>query len=211
MRFRQLMLKAVCSSSLALVCLGATVRLDSTAWADDTPKTSTQVTLPATVQLILAAHHAKHDEVIRLLKNDVDVNTSLKREHIEAFSKLAGFERTNFLAIGWTPLLALAAAHPGRASTAENSGLTRGAIADEPPERGRVPDVRVEIAKVLLQHGARLETMDVAGATPLYLAAERGHEPLVRFLLRKGANVNVRRRTLFDGPGDVTPLHVAVR
>ena len=46
--------------------------------------------------------------------------------------------------------------------------------------------------KASIQNGATLETKTPYGQTPLYLAAMNGHEEVVRLLLDKGANVDVR-------------------
>ena len=45
--------------------------------------------------------------------------------------------------------------------------------------------------KAAVQNGATLETKTPYGQTPLYLAAMNGHEEVVRFLLDKGAKVDV--------------------
>src|SRR5713226_414887 len=45
--------------------------------------------------------------------------------------------------------------------------------------------------KAAVQNGAALETKTPYGQTPLYLAAMSGHEEVVRFLLEKGASVDI--------------------
>jgi hypothetical protein len=65
----------------------------------------------------------------------------------------------------------------------------------------------VEIAKMLLAHGARVDTKDDEGATALYWAVEAGKTSLVRLLLEKGADPGVRMaRGMMKGR---TPLHDA--
>jgi ankyrin repeat protein len=53
-----------------------------------------------------------------------------------------------------------------------------------------------EIARCLLNAGARTETKDAYGMTPLLRAVGSGHSSEVRLLLEKGADTNAR-----DEPG----------
>lgn len=46
--------------------------------------------------------------------------------------------------------------------------------------------------KALCEQGAAIETKTPYGQTPLYLAAMNGHEDVVRFLIGKGANTEVK-------------------
>jgi ankyrin repeat protein len=48
----------------------------------------------------------------------------------------------------------------------------------------------VEVARVLLEHGADAMTLDVDESTPLHLASERGHVEIARVLLERSADVN---------------------
>eukprot|EP00090_Calanus_glacialis_P006389 TRINITY_DN14984_c0_g1_i1.p1 TRINITY_DN14984_c0_g1~~TRINITY_DN14984_c0_g1_i1.p1 ORF type:complete len:379 (+),score=69.40 TRINITY_DN14984_c0_g1_i1:165-1139(+) len=66
---------------------------------------------------------------------------------------------------------------------------------------------QVDVAKLLLKHGAKLEPRGsdkLYGATPLYLAAQNGNLDMVEELIGAGANVNCRLRKI-----GVTPLFVA--
>ncbi len=49
-----------------------------------------------------------------------------------------------------------------------------------------------EIVRLLLDHGANIESRDEEAATPLMVAAEHGQRGVVRALLEKGANVAAR-------------------
>jgi hypothetical protein len=53
--------------------------------------------------------------------------------------------------------------------------------------------------KAAVDHGAALETKTSYGQTALYLSAMNGHEEIVRYLLEKGANTNVRD-TFYKAP-----------
>jgi hypothetical protein len=65
----------------------------------------------------------------------------------------------------------------------------------------------VEVAGLLLAHGARVDAKDDDGITALYLAVESGKTGLVRLLLEKGADPGVQMaRGMEKGR---TPLHVA--
>ncbi len=50
----------------------------------------------------------------------------------------------------------------------------------------------VDVAKMLLDKGADVKALDVAGLTPLHLAATAGSAPMVSLLLAAGAPVNAR-------------------
>jgi len=66
---------------------------------------------------------------------------------------------------------------------------------------------RLDVAKLLLEHGAKLEPRGsdkLYGATPLYLAAQNGNFDMVNELINAGADVNCRLRKI-----GVTPLFVA--
>src|SRR5207249_11956892 len=65
-----------------------------------------------------------------------------------------------------------------------------------------------EVAKILIAHGAEIDSVDIYGMTPLSLAAERGKPRLAQLLLEKGADITARvRQGMARGE---TPLHLAV-
>ncbi len=61
---------------------------------------------------------------------------------------------------------------------------------------------RVEIARLLLAHGARVNEEDVYGKTPLFGAARMGSREMIELLTAHGADINARNS---DG---WTPLHL---
>ena len=48
----------------------------------------------------------------------------------------------------------------------------------------------IDVARVLLEWGADLNTPNVFGMTPLGYAASKNHKHVVEFLLSKGAKIN---------------------
>jgi len=61
----------------------------------------------------------------------------------------------------------------------------------------------VEVARVLIEHGADMTVQDERGSTPLHDASRTGHKELAQFLLEHGADVTAQDK---DGS---TPLHQA--
>jgi hypothetical protein len=75
------------------------------------------------------------------------------------------------------------------------------------PGGQRDDKVCVEIAKILLAHGAWVDAKDDDGVTALYRAVEAGRTDLIRLLLEKGADPGVQmRQGMIRGR---TPLHDA--
>ena len=65
------------------------------------------------------------------------------------------------------------------------------------------PQLLADVARLLLEHGADVNTRDDEGTTPLYAAAKNGRVQVVHVLLEQGANVGAE-----DNQGK-TPLHGA--
>lgn len=61
----------------------------------------------------------------------------------------------------------------------------------------------VDVVRVLLQYGAKVDVCDAFMMTPLHLAASRGHYLVVESLLHNLADINGK------GPNDETPLRIA--
>ncbi|TRM57323.1 ankyrin repeat-containing domain protein, partial [Schizophyllum amplum] len=53
-------------------------------------------------------------------------------------------------------------------------------------------DGHLELARLLVDHGADIEAQEEEGRTPLHLTAEGGHCEVARFLIDKGADVDSR-------------------
>ena len=63
---------------------------------------------------------------------------------------------------------------------------------------------RLAVAMLLVKHGTYLDARDSYDKTPLYLAVQNGRADVVHYLLKKGANPNVR-----DEKWGKTPFHIA--
>ena len=103
-----------------------------------------------------------------------------------------------------TPLLS--AATMGYRSVAVDLFTPKARIATEAPKS---TDGYVEIAALLIEHGAKVDARNEDGATPLHQAARWGteaHQEMCDLLLSRGADINC-----IDGDGSrgVTPLEAA--
>jgi ankyrin repeat protein len=103
-----------------------------------------------------------------------------------------------------TPLLS--AATMGYRSVAVDLFTARARIATVAPES---TDGYIEIAALLIEHGAHVNARNEDGATPLLQAARWGteaHQEMCDLLLSRGADINCVDR---DGSSGVTPLEAA--
>lgn len=53
-------------------------------------------------------------------------------------------------------------------------------------------DEQVNILRILLENGAKLNEQDSLGKTPLHYASEMGRTRCIPYLLQKGASVDIR-------------------
>jgi len=69
----------------------------------------------------------------------------------------------------------------------------RGFFSDRTPLHIASRHGDVELAQVLLEHGAEIDARDIGGETPIFLASECEHVELVQFLLKQGADAEARK------------------
>jgi len=169
-------------------------------------------------QLIVACYKLDVDSVVKCLRNGANVNATFgeSADDIDRFyNRWEG--STHMATASWTPLLAVASALDYPDPPAELGQIWKD------PERARalqkqIPQAELEkrrndamiILDILLSHGCHLDEDDGFGATALYTAADRENVPMARKLLQFGANANTKTKAYIDGPGDTTPLHVAM-
>jgi Ankyrin repeats (3 copies)/Ankyrin repeats (many copies) len=82
---------------------------------------------------------------------------------------------------------------------------------DQTPLHKAAASGSTDVAKLLLDHGAKVDARDFLGATPLSWAATGGHKNVATLLLARGALVNARTRADETSvhPAAETPLHLA--
>jgi ankyrin repeat protein len=149
--------------------------------------------------LMIAAGRGHLDVAQVLVKKGLDVNAS-SLDGVTALMIAASCGQSNMVKflldngadvnfkgpLGCTALLMALERRPGRHSQSDKALLTT--------------------VSTLIDHGAPdLNVRDGRGFTPLWLATKQGEEDVVRILLDKGANVNMRA-----GETDYTPLMQAV-
>ena len=61
----------------------------------------------------------------------------------------------------------------------------------------------IEVAQLLITHGAEINSLSDDNWTPLHIASREGHVQVVKWLLRRGAHANPQKK------GGWTPLHLA--
>ena len=66
----------------------------------------------------------------------------------------------------------------------------------------------VEMAEFFIEKGADVNSKDSMGRTPLYSAARKGNLKLVKYLVSKGAKVNVSSESIFGSK--LSPLNTAI-
>lgn len=166
-------------------------------------------------QLVVSCYRVEITEVVKLLRAGANVNATFGRKADEAFLN----RWTSGTPLGhnkWTALMAVARANsypdpPEKFSKiwekpelvrAEQKKFTSQAL----EERRRD---ELNIMRILLSHGAKIDEDDGYGATALHMAVAGDKPQLARLLLEFGANPNTKQRVYIDGPSNITPLHNA--
>jgi len=169
-------------------------------------------------QLIIAAFQLDVGGVERLLAGGANVNARFGTydEHIFMDRRSLGYSSLG--SERWTALQAVADSHraPQPERMTENTSEARDEALRElkniDPRLIEDRDQRrVEIAKVLIGAGARLDLNDGYGGTALAHSVYMGYDGLSLLLISSGAAVNTKTGIYIDGTGDITPLHRATK
>jgi ankyrin repeat protein len=82
--------------------------------------------------------------------------------------------------------------------------LVNGKFLNEPFILLAAQSGRIDVVRLLIEHGADVNAKGMGGFTALHVAAGKGYRDIVELLLLNGADVNAKTRDLS------TPLHMAV-
>jgi ankyrin repeat protein len=177
--------------------------------------------LTSTQRLIIACYKLQINSVVKCLRNGANVNGRFGKQaydRIEFYDLWTGAYPSGGADL-WTPLLALANS-PEYPDPSEELRM----ILKNNPEKSDFYKKKVSIKQIkkrqedsivilyiLLSNKCNMNDDDGNGATALYEAAYNEKIQLVKILLQYGANPNTKTGVYIDGPGDVTPLHVACK
>ena len=66
-------------------------------------------------------------------------------------------------------------------------------------------NIKIDVIRVLMENGASIDAQSEQGFTPIYMAAQEGHEDIVNYLLENGADQNL---TMDEG---FCPIDIAMQ
>ncbi|MEM1228141.1 MAG: ankyrin repeat domain-containing protein [Planctomycetota bacterium] len=169
-------------------------------------------------KLILACFNLHIDDVVAALRNGADVECTFGRGDARLHFRDQWTGGWPAHALRWTPLQALANSSPYPPPPIPYENNTHRITWAQRAQRDVDPSMiadrnarRLAIFRILFSHGCDIDVRDLRGASPLHDAVSNRHIGMVKMLLRHGAEVNTKTGIYIDGPGDVTPLHVASR
>jgi hypothetical protein len=168
-------------------------------------------------KLIVACYRVDLPAVVQNLRAGANVNAKFGEIQEEVSPFLDQWTGgTPVSSDSWTSLVALASASEYPDPPQEFPRIWENA-AQVRKEQSRIGKNVVEerrtaqlnIFYMLLSHGADINSADDRNGTALHRAVDNANTPLVRTMLRFGANANTKRHIYIDGPDNVTPLHCA--
>lgn len=166
--------------------------------------------------LIEAVYRLRIDDVKKLLKDGANPNARFGDHDADTVFQDPWDLGWPMAYPKWTALLALSEASewppPPRKieNTAEDFEFRLQEAAKVPEkELEKRREIKVQIGKLLIQAGADVNVDDGYGATPLYNSAA-GKSDLLLLLVEHGARVISKTGVYIDGPGDETPMHLAI-
>ena len=167
-------------------------------------------------ELIEAVYRLRVKDVERLLSEGTDVNMRYGEQRADETFRDPWDLGYPMAYPGWTPLLALSAASewpapPRKIENTEEDFQFRLQEAAKVPEKelDKRRELKLQIGKILIKAGADVNVDDGYGATPLYNSAADKSGLLLLFV-QHGARVNSKTGVYIDGPGDTSPLHLAI-
>lgn len=193
-----------------LAITAALVVLATAATADEIEST------PKDRMLIEAVYRLKINRVKELLKDGANPNARYGNHDAKSVFQDPWDLGWPMAYAKWTAILALSNASewpppPRKIENTEEDFEFRLREASKVPEKEleKRRKIKLQIAKLLIEAGARVNVDDGYGATPLYNSAA-GKSDLMLLLVEHGAHVNSRTGIYIDGPGNKTPLHLAI-
>lgn len=166
--------------------------------------------------LIVAAFRLDVVKVKTLLESGVDPNTRLGFYDGNLFRDDWSLAYSHMGSDKWTALMAVANSHrepqPPERTKNTTEALDRATKARQNVDTKAIKkrdQRRLQIAKMLIEHEAKLDMDDGYGGTALASAIYSQYESLALLLLKSGASPNTKTRVYIDGPDNITPLHRA--
>lgn len=167
-------------------------------------------------KLIEAVYRLKIDDVKKLLKDGANPNARYGEHDAKSAFQDPWDLGWPMAYPKWTALLALSEGSewpppPRKIENTEEDFEFRLQEAAKVPEKEleKRREIKVTLGKLLIEAGADVNVDDGHGATPLYNSAA-GKSELMLLLVEHGARVNSKTGVYIDGPGDKTPLHLAI-
>ena len=127
-----------------------------------------------------------------------------RRETKSEKSGVRKYDANDIMKRSWPPLFRAADVSEAKRLLAGGADVNERNRNGASPLHQAATDGRVEIIRLLLQHGARHDALDGLNNTPLHAAAENGRTQAALLLLEAGAKPNAR------AVGRQTPLHTLV-
>jgi ankyrin repeat protein len=202
-------------ATLAQACLGTLLRLD-----EDTDKKSVKQTPLAQYAGQYWVRHARFGDVVSQIVDVMDCFLDADKPHFAAWARIQFIvDLLSTPEYPWDPFMPHPAAPLYFAVDRGFRGLVERLVVKYPqqinawggecggecgtPLHASALRGRIEVAQLLVVHGADINSRSSCERTPLYIASEEGHLEFAEWLLDSGADMNVH------GSHQRAPLHLA--